>query len=173
MKILFFDLKAFGPFTDKPIDLSKGSDGFHIVYGPNEAGKSAALRAIRALFYGIHERTSDTFLHEGTKLRIGARIKHSDGSELLFQRRKGRTKTLLTENDEPLDERVLERFLGGTDEDLFAKMFGISYDDLIQGGKEIIAGHGDVGESLFAAGLGKGGLRKVLSELDDKTDKLF
>lgn len=173
MKILFFDLKAFGPFTDKPIDLSKGSEGFHIIYGPNEAGKSAALRAIRALFYGIHERTPDTFLHEGTKLRIGARIKHSDGSELIFQRRKGRTKTLLNENDEPLDERVLERFLGGIDEALFAKMFGISYDDLIQGGKEIIAGHGDIGESLFAAGLGKGGLRKVLSELDDKTDALF
>lgn len=173
MKILFFDLKAFGPFTDKPIDLSKGSEGFHVIYGPNEAGKSAALRAIRALFYGIHERTPDTFLHEGTKLRIGARIKHSDGSELIFQRRKGRTKTLLNENDEPLDESVLERFLGGIDEALFAKMFGISYDDLIQGGKEIIAGHGDVGESLFAAGLGKGGLRKVLSELDGKTDELF
>lgn len=173
MKILFFDLKAFGPFTDKPIDLSKGSEGFHVIYGPNEAGKSAALRAIRAIFYGIHERTPDTFLHEGTKLRIGARIKHSDGSELIFQRRKGRTKTLLNENDEPLDESVLERFLGGIDEALFAKMFGISYDDLIQGGKEIIAGHGDVGESLFAAGLGKGGLRKVLSELDGKTDELF
>ncbi len=173
MKILFFDLKAFGPFTNKIIDLSKGDEGFNVVYGPNEAGKSAALRAISALFYGIHERTPDTFLHEGAKLRLGDRIKHSDGSELIFQRRKGRTKTLLTENDEPLDERVLERFLGGIDEALFAKMFGISYDDLIQGGKEIIAGHGDVGESLFAAGLGKGGLRKVLSELDDKTDELF
>ena len=173
MKILFFDLKAFGPFTDKPIDLSKGSEGFHILYGPNEAGKSAALRAIRALFYGIHERTPDTFFHEGTKLRIGARIKHSDGSELIFQRRTGRIKTLLNENDEPIDERVLERFLGGIDEALFTKMFGISYDDLIQGGKEIIAGQGDIGESLFAVGLGKGGLRKVLSELDDKTDELF
>lgn len=109
MKILFFDLKAFGPFTDKPIDLSKGSEGFHVIYGPNEAGKSAALRAIRALLYGIHERTPDTFLHEGTKLRIGARIKHSDGSELIFQRRKGRTKTLLNENNEPLDERVTSK----------------------------------------------------------------
>ncbi len=173
MKILFFDLKAFGHFTNKTIDLSKGKEGFNVIYGPNEAGKSSALRAVRALFYGVHERTPDTFLHEGTKLRIGAKIAHSNGSELTFQRRKGRLRTLLSENDEPLDDLSLERFLGGIDEALFTKMFGINYDDLVQGGKEIIAGHGDVGESLFAAGLGKGGLRKVLSGLDQVTEELF
>ncbi len=174
MKILFFDLKAYGPFTDKPIDLLSGNEGFNIIYGPNEAGKSSALRAIRALLYGIPERTPEaTFIHDGQKLRLGARIKHSDGAELTFQRRKGRTKTLLTDNGEPLDDRELDKFLGGIDDALFSTMFGINYNDLVQGGKEIIEGHGDVGESLFAAGLGKGGLRKVLSELDEEADALF
>lgn len=173
MKILFFDLKAYGPFTDKPIDLLRGKEGFNIIYGPNEAGKSSALRAIRAFLYGIPERTPDTFIHDGQKLRLGARIKHSDGTELTFQRRKGRTKTLLAENGEPLDDKALDKFIGGIDEALFSTMFGINYNDLVIGGKEIIEGHGDVGESLFAAGLGKGGLRKVLSELEDEADELF
>ncbi|MBK8741639.1 MAG: AAA family ATPase, partial [Betaproteobacteria bacterium] len=42
-------LHAFGPFTDKTID-SCGAPGqpgdLHLIYGPNEAGKSSALRAI-------------------------------------------------------------------------------------------------------------------------------
>ncbi|MEW6713541.1 MAG: AAA family ATPase [Nitrospirota bacterium] len=174
MKILFFDLKAYGPFTDKPIDLLRGDKGFNIIYGPNEAGKSSALRAIRALLYGIPDRTPEaTFIHEGQKLRLGARIKHSDGAELTFQRRKGRTKTLLADNGEPLGDQELDKFLGGIDETLFSKMFGINYNDLVLGGKEIIEGHGNVGESIFAAGLGKGGLRTVLSELEDEADELF
>jgi len=48
MRFLDLDLVAYGPFTDVSLDLSAGSQGLHIVYGPNEAGKSAALRAVLA-----------------------------------------------------------------------------------------------------------------------------
>ena len=45
MRILHLDLRAFGPFTNVAIDLSQGEEGLHVLYGPNEAGKSSALRA--------------------------------------------------------------------------------------------------------------------------------
>ena len=40
MKILRLDLLRFGPFTGDSLLLDAGQHGLHIVYGPNEAGKS-------------------------------------------------------------------------------------------------------------------------------------
>lgn len=59
MKILKVNLIAFGPFTETVLDLSEGEEGLHIIYGPNEAGKSSALRALRQMLYGIPDRSAD------------------------------------------------------------------------------------------------------------------
>lgn len=173
MKIVSLDIKAFGPFTGKCLDFSGGQEGFHIVYGANEAGKTATLRALKHLLFGIPERTTDTFVHEGRKLRIGAQICHSDGTILSFQRRKGRSKTLLSEAEVELSESDLARFLGSIDETAFSQMFGLGHEDLVRGGREIVAGKGDLGQSLFAVGAGVSGLQKVLSGLDEEAGALF
>ena len=174
MKILRIGLLAFGPFTDKILDLHKGHEGLHIVYGPNEAGKTSALRALRQLLYGIPERSSDAFIHPYAKLRIGGKLLKSDGAVLEFVRRKGRVNTLRAKDDATLiDESHLHTFLGGVDSDLFATMFGIDHADLVQGGEEIIQGGGDVGQVLFAAGSGISDLRKVQDELQAEAEKLF
>ena len=62
MKIRQLFLKAFGPFTDATLDFS-GPARIHLIYGPNEAGKSSALRALGDLRYGIHARSTDDFIH--------------------------------------------------------------------------------------------------------------
>lgn len=173
MKLLSLNVKAFGPFTGKCLDFSGGQESLHIVYGANEAGKTAALRALKALLFGIPERTSDIFVHEGRKLRIGARICHSDGTTLSFQRRKGRSKTLLSEDEIEVSESELAKFLGSIDEAAFSLMFGLGHEDLVRGGREIVAGKGDLGQSLFAAGAGVSGLQKVLSGLEEEADGLF
>ena len=49
MKLLTLELIAFGPFAGTALDFSAGAEGLHLVYGPNEAGKSSALRAVRQL----------------------------------------------------------------------------------------------------------------------------
>ncbi|MCD4764550.1 MAG: AAA family ATPase, partial [Desulfobacterales bacterium] len=87
MKICEIRLIAFGPFTDVRIDLSGGKEGLHIIYGPNEAGKSSALRALKHMLYGIPERSMDDFLHPYTKMRVGAAIQRKDGDVLEFVRR--------------------------------------------------------------------------------------
>ncbi len=50
VRILKFDLRAFGPFSEVCLDLSGGHEGLHVIYGPNEAGKSSALRALVTVF---------------------------------------------------------------------------------------------------------------------------
>jgi len=174
MKILEVKLLAFGPFTDKPLKLDAGQEGFHIVYGPNEAGKSSALRALRQMLYGIPERSLDDFIHPYAKIRIGGVLRRSDGTVLELIRRKGRIHTLRAPDDETLiNESHLQTFLGGVDADLFATMFGIDHADLVSGGHEIIQGGGNIGQVLFAAGSGISDLRKIQDELQTQADNLF
>ncbi|MEI7749063.1 MAG: AAA family ATPase, partial [Chlorobiaceae bacterium] len=70
MKINRLELKAFGHFTDEVLDFSSPIPGLHIVYGPNEAGKSSAMRALHAWFFGFPVRTGDNFLHQSPQLLV-------------------------------------------------------------------------------------------------------
>lgn len=174
MKLLRLDLIAYGPFRDVQLDLSGGPQGLHLIYGPNEAGKSSALRAILHLLYGIPERTPDAFQHPYEKLRIGARLQHSDGGELEVIRRKARVHPLRGPDDKQVVEKEeLARFLGGVDEQLFRTMFGINYESLVQGGQEILQGRGQLGQVLFAAGAGVADLRSVQEGLQKRMEDLF
>jgi len=168
------NLLAFGHFTDTHIELSNGKEGFHIIYGPNEAGKSSALRALVQILYGIHTRSSDNFLHHHNKMRIGGVLRHSNGNELEFIRRKGRVNTILAgDTEEVLEESLLETFLGGVDTDTFTTMFGIDHSKLVKGGEKILEGGGNIGQALFAAGSGITDLRKVQNDLRGKAEELF
>ncbi|MFZ0452054.1 MAG: AAA family ATPase [Desulfatiglandaceae bacterium] len=174
MKILQMNLIAFGPFKDTLLELGDGNEGLHIIYGPNEAGKSSALRALRQTLFGIPERSLDDFVHPYAKLRIGAVIEQNDGARLEFIRRKGRANTLRGPDDSTvLDDALLRPFLGGMTADLFSTMFGIDHGDLVRGGTEIIQGGGNLGQMLFAAGSGIADLRKVQEELQAEADALF
>jgi len=173
VRILRLDLSAFGPFTGKSIDLGEGPEGIHIIYGSNEAGKSSALRALKCLLYGIPARSQDNFIHDHKALRIGGLISDSLGSELYFIRRKGNRDTILDSSGAPIKEAVLERYLKGVTRELFEMLFGIDHPALVTGGQNILAGKGEAGGSLFAAGTGGANLTDVLSEMEAKTDALF
>ena len=174
MKILRLDLRAFGPFSGVSLDLAAGNEGFHLIYGPNEAGKSSALRALRNLLYGIPGNTADDFIHNKPSMRIGAALARRDGQQLEIVRRKGNKGTLLPPDEkEPLDEAVLHGFLGGCDQAQFETMFGIDHAGLIAGGQDIIRGQGDIGHVLFAAGAGISDLRTIRSNLEKQAEDLF
>lgn len=167
------DLKAFGRFTDVTLDLSAGPRRFHLVYGPNESGKSTSLRAITSLLFGIPHITEDNFLHANTQLRIGGLL--IDGQQQLdCVRRKGKKATLRDADDnEPIDESSLESMLGGIDRETFSTRFGLSHDELVAGGAAILSGEGDLGQILFSAGAGIGRLREVQEDLDEAAAALF
>jgi uncharacterized protein YhaN len=174
MRIDELHLTAFGPFTDQRLNFSKGREGFHMVYGLNEAGKSSALRALRNMLYGIPLRSHDDFVHPYAKMRIGATLHSSSGNVLKLIRRKGRGNTLRSGDDETvIDENVLSQFLEGIDADLFTTMFGIGYEDLVHGGQEIIQGGGNLGRLIFSAGSGIANLREIQNELELEAAALF
>lgn len=174
MKILRLNLDAFGPFSGESLDLAAGQFGLHLVYGPNEAGKTSSLRALDNLLYGIPLRSTDNFRFEHNKMRLSATLEHSDGSILEFVRFK-RNRDPLCEGDgvTALDPALLERFLGGVDRSMFATMFGIGHEALIEGGKEIINGGGQLGELLFSASSGIAGLKGIQDALQADRLELF
>ena len=173
MKILDLRLIAFGPFTGRVLDLSAGNHGLHVIFGPNEAGKSCALRALHALLYGIPAQTNDAFLHPYGELRVGARLRLSSGDEIEFSRRKANRGSLLGPGGVRLDDRALDRFLDGVGPDQFRMFWGIDYARLVEGGQEILKGQGDLGESLFAAGSGASHLGALRKKLDEEAVELF
>ncbi|MDZ7579069.1 MAG: AAA family ATPase [Deltaproteobacteria bacterium] len=106
MRIDALRLIAYGPFTDVVLDLSGGREGFHLVYGLNEAGKSSALRALRHMLYGIPERSTDNFIHPFAKMRIGVTIRNRNGDAFEYIRRKGRSHTLRAADDTAVVEEA-------------------------------------------------------------------
>lgn len=173
MEIRQLNFVAFGPFTGQILRFDQEGGGLQIIYGPNEAGKSSALRGLKALLYNIDERTQDNFLHANDKLRIEGCLRAADGQVLTFARRKGRKNTLLSMEGESLDDRSLFPFLQGVTSELFEMLFGIDHHALIQGGQEILEQKGEVGQTLFSASLGSHTLHKVLNQLDSEASELF
>ncbi|MFZ3047034.1 MAG: AAA family ATPase, partial [Desulfatirhabdiaceae bacterium] len=174
MKFLSLNLIAFGPFTQTVLNFYPPEKGLHLIYGPNEAGKSSALRALRCVLYGIPERSIDDFVHPYSKMRIGATLINHAGHQIGFVRRKGRSGTLRDVDDvEPLNEGILSEFLSGVDETLFSTLFGIDHAVLVKGGEEIITGGGDIGQILFSAGSGISDFRKIQSDIQAEAEKLF
>lgn len=175
MRIDRLDLIAYGPFSDKSLNLSDGASGLHLIYGDNEAGKSTSLRALIAWLFGIPVRTNDNYLHDNPQLRIGGMLRLSSGEALEFIRRKGAKGTLLKPGtDDTLDDSVLSPFLpAGIDENLFAKLYGINHDGLVAGGQELLGQSGDLGQALFSAAVGTAGLREILSDLKAGAEELF
>ena len=175
MRFLRLDLRAFGPFADAPpIDLGGGLRGLHLVHGPNEAGKSSALRAIRCLLFGFPPRTGDDHRHAYKDLRVGASIRDESGADLAFLRRKGDVRTIRTpDDDEVVEDEALARFLGGLDRERFDDLFAMDHGELVAGGRAIVEGRGSLGSILFAAGSGLARVDEVRKALDAEVDDLF
>jgi uncharacterized protein YhaN len=174
MRIRRLDLLRYGHFTDLPIDLPQGEMDLHVIFGPNEAGKSTAMGAIEDLLFGIPATSPRNFVHDYGAMRVGA-ILESGGEALEVRRRKGNKDTLLGANDLPLPagDGALAGFLGGADREFFGRMFALDHERLLQGGRDIVEARDDVGQMLFAAGAGVAGLRGHLTAMAEEADSLW
>jgi uncharacterized protein YhaN len=173
MRLLSLDLAWFGPFADRTIDLSAGERGLHLLYGPNEAGKTTTRRALHALFYGVPHQSKDGWRDEKIKPRVGARLRSDDGAELEVYRIKSTKDTLRDASGAVLPDEALRPFLCGVSDEEYSKTFSIGHDELTRGGEELLAGGGDLGAALFGAALGGGTLRSFMKQLDDNRRALF
>ena len=174
MRLARLDLLRYGRFTDARIELPRAERDIHIVFGPNEAGKTTALTAIEDLLFGIPERSPYNFLHNYDAMLVGA-VLENGGERFEFLRRKTRRNMILGPGGDPLsgDERLLAPFLGGADRVYFDRMFNLSHDRLAKGGREILEAKDDLGQTLFAAGTGLADLRNRLKRLEAEADQLW
>lgn len=174
MRLSRLDLLRFGHFTDRPIGFPAGERDLHVVFGANEAGKTTTLTAIEDLLFGIDDRSPYNFLHAYEDMRLGAEL--DDGENRLeFLRRKGRARTVLDADGNPLPggDDMLAPFIGRADRDFFRTMFNLSHDRLAEGGRAILDAEGDVGQMLFSAGTGLTDLRARLTDLESEADSYW
>jgi uncharacterized protein YhaN len=172
VRILTLHLERYGPFTGRTLTFRPEAK-LHVVYGPNEAGKSCSLAAVTDLLFGIDRQTSYDFLHDAKELRIGATIAAQNGNRLSFRRRKGSKNTLIDGDDHALSDDALVPFLGNLSRDVFCRAFGLNTPNLRLGAEEMMNSQGDIGASLFAAASGLRGLTELRRNLDGEADGIF
>ena len=177
MRVVRLELRAFGSFTGAPpIEFDARGRGLHLILGPNEAGKSTALRAIRRLLFGFPPQAGDNHRHKYEDLRVAASLGDEVGATFEFLRcKKKRLEDSLRTLDDSgrIDPGSLARFLGGLDQERFLDLFSMDHDELIRGGQAILKGGGRIGEMLFAAGSGLAGIDEARKRLDSEADALF
>jgi len=117
VKIAQINLPAYGAFTgaDVAFDLSRS---IHVVYGPNEAGKTTRRSAISDLLFGFPKTTRYAFKHDMQQLRVRATV-DIDGALHIIERRKGTKDTLRDEKGDIIAEAILIGWLGGVSRDFF------------------------------------------------------
>jgi uncharacterized protein YhaN len=174
MRINRLDLLRYGRFTNVSVPFPKAESDLHVIFGPNEAGKSTSLAAIEDLLFGIPHNSTYNFVHDYAAMKVGGVLEH-DGKTLEVRRRKGNKYTLLAPDDNPLlsGDNALAPFLGGADRTFLARMFSLNHERLAQGGREILEAKDEVGQTLFSAGAGLSGLRERMASLAKEADELW
>ncbi|MPL73767.1 hypothetical protein SDC9_19573 [bioreactor metagenome] len=172
MRLDRLDLARYGRFTDTVLDFpapEPGGPDLHVLFGPNEAGKSTIFSAWLDLLFGIPLRSRYDFLHPGPTMRIGATIR-TEAGPLALTRIKRSTASLLDAHGAPLPETVLQAALGGLGREGYGAMFSLDDDTLERGGESILASRGDLGEMLFSASAGLAGLGPELEAMRTELD---
>ena len=174
MKINTLELNAYGPFTDKILDFSNPNPGLHIIFGPNEAGKTTALRGLVGLLYGFGHKIDDDWQHDYRSLCVGASLIDADHGERAVLRYKRRKNDLVDKHTaKPIPKEVMEEMLGKMDQQAFSHAFGISHEALRKGVDSVLAAGGNLGHALFAAGSGLNSLKQVMGRLETLQGQLF
>jgi uncharacterized protein YhaN len=176
VKLLELTLARFGHFAGTKLDLGSGT-GLFLVHGPNEAGKTTALHAVRALLFGIPQQARQyTRGYDQTELRIDAIIELQGGLRAELSRTKGRKEPLhtrlLSGGGESVDQEWLNDKLGRPNRDLYNQVFAFSLDALAKGAD--LLSNENVKGVLYGAGFG-GTVRpaEILATLEDEKDALF
>lgn len=180
MKIRKLFLQAFGPFTQTTLDFTGGA-GLHVIYGPNEAGKSSALRAMADLRYGIHPRSKDDFVHPFSDMLVAGCFENGTGQPIGLARRKGNKDTLLLADPETgapivgsqIASDVLLALTGGVERAQFDTMYGLDSEHLRRGGQMLIQGEGELGAALFEASTGAAGIKAMLATLSADAKRYY
>ena len=174
MRLRRLTLDRFGHFTDHSLDFGDAGErpDFHIVYGPNEAGKTTTMEAALRLFYGFAHREPYAFKHQRANLSVSGEVE-IDGAVRAFTRLPKRSGALVDAAGTPLPEAALAAHLGGLSEEDYRNLLCLDDDTIERGGEEIAQARGDTGRLLFSAAAGVADLSTVLDGVREEADALW
>lgn len=176
MRLNRLDLTRYGKFTDKSFSFgpapAPGDIDFHILYGPNEAGKSTAFEALLDLLFGIEAKSRYAFLHPYSTMQIGGALEWG-GRAREFIRVKRNQNSLLDGTQQPVPQGVLQAALGGIDRASYKNMFSLDDESIEKGGESILSSDGDLGQLLFSASSGLASLSQRLLDLRAETERFY
>ena len=145
---------------------------FHIVYGPNEAGKTTTMEAALRLFYGFQHVEPYAFKHQRANLQVSAEIE-IDGTPRSFTRLPKRSGNLVNGHGNALPEAALAAHLGGMAEEDYRNLLCLDDATIERGGEEIVQARGDTGRLLFSAAAGLAHLSSVLDAVRTEADEIW
>jgi uncharacterized protein YhaN len=175
MRLSRLDLTRYGKFTNHSIDFGHAAavrPDLHIIYGPNEAGKSTIFAAYLDLLFGIEMQSRYGFRHSYATMEIGGALE-LDGVVRELVRRKKRQNSLFDSAGQPVADATMLGELGRIDRDSYRAMFSLDDDTLEAGGNDILASKGDLGQLLFSASTGLADLSQSLVKLQDEAAEFF
>ncbi len=162
------DLVRYGRFSEAVLDFGSrvsGGPDLHVVYGPNEAGKTTILNGMLDLLFGIEARSSYSFRHGYDQMRIGGALT-IDGQQREYARIKRQQGSLLDGAGVAVGDGALVAALGGLSREACREMFSLDDDTLEKGGKSILESKGDLGQLLFSASAGLADMSDRLARLE-------
>lgn len=175
MRLDRLDLVRYGKFTDRSLDFGTAQPGkpdFHLVHGPNEAGKSTLFSAYLDLLFGIEKSSAYGFLHPYALMRVGGLL--SIGSERHEAYRLKRNQaSLVTADDRPLPDTLFAPVLGGMDRNAYRTMFSLDDESIEKGGEDILKSEGELGAMLFSASSGLSDMASGLAALKTEADLFY
>lgn len=175
MRLRRLDLIRYGRFTDYSVDFGErapGAPDLHIIYGPNEAGKSTLFSAWLDLLYGIGMQSPFNFLHPYPTMRIGGILELSGGAREMARIKRPQN-SLLDAHEQPVAENSILGELGGVDREAYRTMFSLDDDTLEEGGENILKARGDLGQLLFSGSSGLADLSHKITNLHAEADAFY
>ena len=154
MKINELQVQDYGVFSGW--GLSFDEHPFHVIYGPNEAGKSTLLELLREMLFGFNRKSAYHDIREAPAAASMACVL-ADGTSVDFAREKRKSSSAkeltgtLTGGD-ALDKERLAVLLGNADRALFETVFAFSLKELALG-REALK-QANVAERIFSIGAG-------------------
>ncbi len=175
MRLTALDLVRYGKFTDRRLDFGESVAGvpdLHIVYGPNEAGKSTMFSGFLDLLFGIEHSSPYGFLHPYPTMRVGGTIEAAGRTHRVF-RLKRKTNSLVSADDQPLPDNLFSGALGAIDRDTYQTMFSLDDESIEKGGEAILKSEGELGSLLFSASSGLPDSTAILAALRGQADAFY
>ena len=140
MRIKSLELNLFGKFNEKVFDFGSKEDDksdFHVIFGPNESGKTTTMEAYLRLLYGFPIKEKFAFRHDRKNLRVSG-ILETNQNMLSVSRITSKNGSLRDINNNILPETEILSLLNGFSQNQYKQLLCLDDETIERGGDEIV-----------------------------------